>query len=314
MLIYGAILGAMEQKAMEVATELNTFLHEGLFVEKPELAVYLESYGTMDVHVMVRFGRWGDILNLALPRDSHLMLYRAACIHYAKAIAYANLGDIAAAKTEAEHFEQLRLVPDAKNRILHNNCIADLLDIDSFMIRGEIAFFEQSYEVAFECLRAAVKLQDGLNYDEPWGKMQPVRHALGGLLLKRGQVEEAEQVYREDLRRLPNNPWSIRGLMSCLDERLKGADWATGTDMNMNMDATTTTMTVDRSPCCCSESIAPPKLEQKLSLNQIHMIKEELKELEQQFIKQRQSEWADYNVTHSCACCISEESKVCLFD
>ena len=83
-----------------------------------------------------------------------------------------------------------------KNRILHNNCISNLLNIDSFMIRGEIAFFEQSYEVAFECLRTAVKLQDSLNYDEPWGKIQPVRHALGRLLSKRGVVEEAEEVYR----------------------------------------------------------------------------------------------------------------------
>mmetsp|Transcript_23979 Transcript_23979/g.35646 ORF Transcript_23979/g.35646 Transcript_23979/m.35646 type:complete len:915 (-) Transcript_23979:22-2766(-) len=295
MLIYGATLGAMEKKAMTVAIELNQFLHEGLFVEKPGLAVYLESYGTMDIHVMVRFGRWKDILNLTLPRDSHLMLYRAACIHYAKAIAYANLGDTKMAKTEAEHFEELRLVPDTKNRILHNNCISDLLDIDSLMIRGEIAFFERSYTMAFECLRAAVKLQDGLNYDEPWGKMQPVRHALGGLLLKRGLVEEAEEVYREDLRRLPKNPWSIKGLMRCLKERLQGAD-------------SRTTTTMDHSPCCSAKTVSPI-LEQKLSVNQIQLIKEEFEQLEEQFTKQRQSEWADYDVTHSCACCISEENK-----
>lgn len=41
--------------------------------------------------------------------------------------------------------------------------------------------------------------EDSLPYDEPWGWMQPVRHALGALLLEQGSVADAEIVYREDL-------------------------------------------------------------------------------------------------------------------
>jgi hypothetical protein len=52
--------------------------------------------------------------------------------------------------------------------------------------------------------------------DEPWGKMQPIRHALGGLLLEQGHVEEAEQVFREDLKFHPRNPWALVGLISAL--------------------------------------------------------------------------------------------------
>jgi len=52
---------------------------------------------------------------------------------------------------------------------------------------------------AFARLRAAVALEDDLPYDEPWGWMQPVRHALGALLLEQGRAAEAEVVYREDL-------------------------------------------------------------------------------------------------------------------
>ena len=33
-------------------------------------------------------------------------------------------------------------------------------------------------------LREAIELDDDLNYDEPWGWMQPTRHALGALLLE----------------------------------------------------------------------------------------------------------------------------------
>jgi hypothetical protein len=290
MLIYGAILGAMEEKATSVAKDLNVFLHEGLFVEKPELAVYLESYGTMDIHVLVRFGRWQEILNLVMPNDSNLMLYRAACICYAKAIAYANLGDIDAAKEEAIEYEKLRALPDTKNRILHNNSIADLLDVDSLMIEGEIAFFEGQFESAFEKLRKAVELQDNLNYDEPWGKMQPIRHALGGLLLKRGFVKEAEMVYREDLKRVPKNPWSLKGLMNCLEQRLD-------------------VVSAPAASSCCCDNVPKSTSEEKLSGVEMIDLQKEFNKLERQFLEQRKSEWADYNVTHSCACCIPEESK-----
>ena len=62
-------------------------------------------------------------------------------------------------------------------------------------------------------------------YDEPWGFMQPIRHALGALLLEQGHVAEAEAVYMADLGydgslsracRHPDNVWSLHGLHECL--------------------------------------------------------------------------------------------------
>ncbi|MCZ9340563.1 hypothetical protein NGM37_22665, partial [Streptomyces sp. TRM76130] len=55
------------------------------------------------------------------------------------------------------------------------------------------------HEAAFAALRRAVELDDGLPYDEPWGWMQPTRHAYGALLLEQGRAAEAEAVYRADL-------------------------------------------------------------------------------------------------------------------
>ncbi len=77
-------------------------------------------------------------------------------------------------------------------------------------------------------LRDAVALEDALPYDEPWGWMQPTRHALGALLLEQGSVDEAEAVYREDLglggnlsraQIHPDNVWSLRGINDCLSAR-----------------------------------------------------------------------------------------------
>lgn len=220
MYIYGCILGGYEKIAMEMASEINMFVNEDLFDQSPFLAAYLESYSAMEIHVMIRFGRWQDILKLHFPTNRTLMLYRTATLHFARALAYANLGAINSAKEEANSYENIRVLPEAKRRILHNNSVYDLLEVDSEMAKGEIAYFEGQYDEAWIRLQRAVDLQDQLNYDEPWGKMQPIRHALGGLLLKNGHVDDAEKVFREDLKQHPKNPWALSGLICCLEKQM----------------------------------------------------------------------------------------------
>jgi tetratricopeptide (TPR) repeat protein len=89
------------------------------------------------------------------------------------------------------------------------------------MVAGEIAYRQGNFDEAFAHLREAVQLDDGLNYDEPWGWMQPARHALGALLLEQGNYAESEAVYRVDLRRHPNNPWALHGLAEALHKQGK---------------------------------------------------------------------------------------------
>lgn len=100
------------------------------------------------------------------------------------------------------------------------------------MLEGELAYCLRDYDAAFAHLRAAVALEAGLPYDEPWGWMQPSRHALGALLLEQGRVEEALAVFRADLgfdpavpRQLQhrNNVWALHGFCECL-ERLGRAE------------------------------------------------------------------------------------------
>ena len=82
-----------------------------------------------------------------------------------------------------------------------------------------------AFDTAFRHLRAAVELDDNLPYDEPWGWMQPTRHALAALLLEQGRVDEAAAVYRADLGyddtlsracQHPDNVWSLHGYHECL--------------------------------------------------------------------------------------------------
>jgi TolA-binding protein len=53
-----------------------------------------------------------------------------------------------------------------------------------------------------------------------------VRQSLGEALLKAGRSAEAEQVYREDLKRFPENGWSLYGLAASLRAQGKSAEAA----------------------------------------------------------------------------------------
>ena len=80
-------------------------------------------------------------------------------------------------------------MPDS--RYLFNNTSRDILAVAEAMLDGEIAYREGRFDEAFAHLRRAIELDDALPYDEPWGWMQPTRHAYGALLLEQGHVEEA---------------------------------------------------------------------------------------------------------------------------
>jgi tetratricopeptide (TPR) repeat protein len=176
------------------------------------------------MHVLIRFGRWQEIVDEPLPQDQELYCTTTALKLYAKAVAHAALGDVAAAEEHRERFASaVATVPDT--RYLFNNTCADILAIAAEMMNGEVEYRKGNYDVAFAHLRRSVELDDGLPYDEPWGWMQPTRHALGALLLEQGEVEEAEAVYRADLGldgtlaracQHPDNVWSLHGLHECL--------------------------------------------------------------------------------------------------
>ena len=93
------------------------------------------------------------------------------------------------------------------------------------MLEGELAYHSGKIEEGLSKLRHSVELSDSLPYDEPWGWMQPPRHALGALLLDQDRIEEAMALYRADLGldetlpralRHPHNVWALSGYHECL--------------------------------------------------------------------------------------------------
>jgi tetratricopeptide (TPR) repeat protein len=209
-LVYGAMFDGQSALALETARELVRQIPEELLHEWTD---FLDAFVPTALHVLVRFGRWDDIL--AEPRPDERLPVTLAVWHYARGLAYAATGRVAEAEAERRAFVAARdRVPETS--ILFNNTSRDILGVAQAMLDGEIEYRKGRHVRAFGRLAEAVRRDDALNYDEPWGWMQPARHALGALLLEQGRVTQAEAVYREDLRRHPYNPWSLHGLAECL--------------------------------------------------------------------------------------------------
>ena len=224
--VYGALFSGQFEHALRAAEEMRVSVRtEDLLVDNPFLTNALEAFSGMTPHVLVRFGRWRDILDAPMPERPDLYCVSTAFWIYAKGIAAAVLGDVeAAARSQVALAEAIEAVPD--ERVVFNNRARDTLAIATSMLAGELDYRRGAYESAFEHLRHAVHLSDTLNYTEPWAWMQPPRHALGALLLEQGHVEEAAAVYRADLglddtlvrsSQHPNNVWSLHGYAACCE-------------------------------------------------------------------------------------------------
>jgi tetratricopeptide (TPR) repeat protein len=226
--IYGAMFLGQYTHAIGTAEELIATIPEAVLrIQSPPMADFLEGYLTMKQHVLVRFGKWREIIAQKLPEDRELYCSNVAMLHYAKAVAHSALGNVAEAEAEKVLFLAAKTrVPESRR--VHNNTVVDLLGVAEEMLNGELEYRKGNYETAFAHLRKSVELDDALPYDEPWGWMQPTRHALGALLLEQGHITEAEAVYRSDLGldgklsracQHPDNLWSLHGLHESLTRR-----------------------------------------------------------------------------------------------
>lgn len=223
--IYGAMFLGQSRVALETAAELSASIPEDLLrVPSPPMADWLEGFLAMRVHALIRFGRWSDVLQLPLPADPELYSVTTAMLHYARGVALSALGRLPEAEAERTVFRgAVARVPET--RMLFNNTCADILAVASAMLDGELAYREGDFDAAFTALERSIALVDALPYDEPWGWMQPTRHAYGALLLEQGRVAEAEAVYRADLGlddtlpravQHPGNVWALHGFHECL--------------------------------------------------------------------------------------------------
>ena len=202
----------------------------------PMGAIFLESYVTMPWHVMIRFGKWDEILAEPMQTEKDAFPATIATQHYARGVAYASKGMVPEAEAEQVLFKEALTNPALAGRLMHNNLMyqdpsegPSILNVNAAILEAEIEYRRQflakangedyDFTAAFDELRRGVDLSLNLAYNEPWGQMQPVRHILGALLFEQGHIEEAEEVYRADIKLWKDNMWGLLGLKLCLEAR-----------------------------------------------------------------------------------------------
>lgn len=223
--VYAAMFSAQFKIALDTSERLEASLPKDLLqVESPPMADWMEAFLTLRAHVLIRFGRWDDLINLPIPDDPELYSMTTAILRYAKGIAFAATGRVDEAKAQ-QQLLQHAVKQVQPSRTLFNNKCSDILKIAESMLDGELEYRLENFELAFEHLREAIRREDNLPYDEPWGWMQPARHAYGALLLEQNHVEQALEVYEADLGisdvlpralRHENNVWALQGAHECL--------------------------------------------------------------------------------------------------
>ena len=220
--------------ALAAANKIRSIMTEDILTmkDRPKLVTTTEAYYAMKMHVLVRFGRWREIIEEPPPGDPTIYRISTPMHHYARGIAYATLQDPAAADRERTLFRDAvaRLPADLK---FLSNLARTTLAVAEAMLDGEVEYHRGNHDAAFAHLRDAVHRDDNLNYTEPWAWMHPPRHALAALLMEQGYHDEAESIYRDDLglsgriqrcAQHPDNVWALHGLVECLQRRSDTAE------------------------------------------------------------------------------------------
>jgi tetratricopeptide (TPR) repeat protein len=181
----------------------------------------VEFFHTIPLLSLVQFGHWEEILEE--PRPPENMEYSNAIWHYARATAYAGLGEVDSARLEYAALQPLREATDVVFLDSIQYPATMLLEIADNLVQGEIAMAERHYDDAVAHFQSAVEVQDALPYTEPPFWYYPTRHSLGKALLAAGDAPTAESVYRRDLEIYPHNGWAMFGLVQSLKAQGKDA-------------------------------------------------------------------------------------------
>ena len=222
MLTFAAMMQGQSELALKTIREMGAGVPREWLAVKENAAI-VDGYLAMPLEVLKRFGRWDDILKEPEPPD--VFPVARAMRHYTRGVAYAAKGRVADARAEQKAFREAAAKVPADARF-GNNATADLFAVGTDMLEGEILLREGKTRDGLDALRAAVAKEDRLRYSEPPDWFVPCRHALGAFLLRDRQAVAAEAVYREDLRRWPDNGWSLHGLASSLEAQGKKEDAA----------------------------------------------------------------------------------------
>jgi tetratricopeptide (TPR) repeat protein len=207
-LAYAASMLGKGEESLAAARKSATQIPKDVVCGMPGMDFFLSE----PLLVMVRFGKWDDVLAEKKPDEKYATL--VALWHHARGMALAATGKPADAKAEAAAIRTIaKGIPEAQLAGLNSG--RDVLELAALVVDARVAEVEHAAD-AIARYEQAVALEDRLAYAEPADWFYPVRHYLGAALLDAGRAKDAEVVYRADLERNPDNGWALFGVWRSL--------------------------------------------------------------------------------------------------
>jgi len=161
----------------------------------------------------VRFGKWNDILSLPTPDDN--LVYAQIMYHFGRGLASVRTNNLQKATAELAKLDALCTLDTLQSFYFSLNPASEIVKIPLNILRGELLLKQNNVDEGITALRKALAAEDNLRYNEPPDWKIPSRHFLGAALIKAGRFDEAEKVFLEDLKKNPENGWSLTGLIQC---------------------------------------------------------------------------------------------------
>lgn len=215
MLAFAAMMQGQSERSTQAIQQMLDEMPES-WLEKN--APFVDGMFAMPYELHLRFGRWQAMLDEPEPQPRFPIT--RVLRHYGRGVAYAALKDVESARAEQRLFLQGKATLPAEAMFVQNSA-TDVLAIAELVLAGEIHYRAGETALALSALREAVRKEDALRYIEPPDWIQPSRHVLGATLMDAGQYAEAEEVFRADLQKHPNNGWSLHDLARSLQQQKK---------------------------------------------------------------------------------------------
>ncbi|AEI65701.1 tetratricopeptide repeat protein [Corallococcus macrosporus] len=217
-LAYSASMEGRKQETLEAARASAKHFPPELLAVMPGM----DFFTAQPLFAMVRFGDWERLL--AEPRPDAKYPVQTGLWLHAHGMALAATGQLEQARADLAELKRLaRTVPPTMAANL--NTARDVLGVAVRVLEARVAQAEGRPQ-ALALWEEAVNAADRLSYAEPADWFYPVRHYQGAALLDAGRFQEAEAVYREDLKRNPKNGWALFGLAQSLEGQGRQEDAA----------------------------------------------------------------------------------------
>jgi tetratricopeptide (TPR) repeat protein len=208
--------------ALKAAADMQSKSHPDM-VRDPAMGGMIQHFQLTPLFTMVRFGLWDQVLAQPAPADD--LRYMKGMWHAARGLALAAGKRLPDAEKERTALAALKDDPELEKLYVSSvNVASSVLDIAHELLSGEIATRQRRATDAIGSFARAVVLEDSLTYMEPPDWPIPVRQLQGAALLELGRAKEAEAAFRDDLKKFPNNGWSLSGLQASLERQGRKSD------------------------------------------------------------------------------------------